>query len=119
VRFACLFYHGFHSKITFSSAAVGHEDGIYVLNSVYLMVETLKKRLELSKSTDSNLPPILKLRQPSTSSPDDPAFFQFENSLSWDAISVPPDPGQVKAFHKHIPVDLLQVIQISILTIST
>ena len=118
----------YSSSTTSSTVAVAvlPEDSILldksmVLDEIYSLVKTADETLDLCRSDELELIPILDLQapiKPSSSStttttvkenPHEPLFTQFADHPVWDIENNDIDPGQAVALQKYIPVDLLLI----------
>jgi len=97
-------------------------DKSMVLDEIYSLVKTADETLDLCRSDELELIPILDLQapiKPSSSSssstttvkenPHEPLFTQFADHPVWDIENNDIDPGQAVALQKYIPVDLLLI----------
>lgn len=95
-------------------------DKSMVLDEIYSLVKTADETLDLCRSDELELIPILDLQAPlkplSSSStttvkenPHEPLFTQFADHPVWDIENNDIDPGQAVALQKYIPVDLLLI----------
>lgn len=111
-----------------SVAALSEEstllDKSMVLDEIYSLVKTADETLDLCRSDEMELIPILDLHAPTKPSspsssttlssttivkenPHEPLFTQFADHPVWDIENNDIDPGQAVALQKYIPVDLL------------
>jgi hypothetical protein len=122
-------HNSYSSSTTSSTVAVAvlPEDSTLldksmVLDEIYSLVKTADETLDLCRSDELELIPILDLQapiKPSSSSssttttvkenPHEPLFTQFADHPVWDIENNDIDPGQAVALQKYIPVDLLLI----------
>lgn len=87
-----------------------------VLNDIHALVDSVNASLSFCQSNEIELPPTLDLAGAESTDPNDPALTQFKDLLFWDVSNSEPNPGQIVALRKYIPVDFLQVCLFKLLS---